>query len=266
MPRQRFAEHVVWITGAGTGIGRALAERVASEGGHVVLSGRRQDKLDEVKAAIEGAGGQATALAVDVTDEDALAAAVDQIVKEQGHLDVVVANAGFGVSGRFEKLTADDWRRQLDINVVGAASTVRAALGALKDRSGRVVLVGSVAAFTPYPTGAAYSASKAAIAAMGDVLSIELAGSGVSCTTIHPGFVESEIARVDNQGVHHPDRDDKRPQQLMWTADKAAKVMADAIYRRKRFFVFTGHGKVGVFLGRHTPGLLNFAMRQGAKR
>lgn len=260
---KRFTDKVVWITGAGTGIGKALALQLAGEGAHVVLSGRRQEKLDEARAAIVAAGGEASTTVCDVTDDAAVEAAVAGILEAHGRLDVAVANAGFGVAGRFEKLTTEDWRRQLDINVVGAATTVRAALPALTQSKGRAVLIGSVAAFTPYPTGAAYVASKAAIAGMGEVLSIELFKQGVTCTTIHPGFVESEIARVDNSGVHHPDKRDPRPQKLMWPADKAARVMADAIYKRKRSFVFTGHGKVGAFLGRHLPGVLHLAMRSG---
>jgi NAD(P)-dependent dehydrogenase (short-subunit alcohol dehydrogenase family) len=262
---KRFQDKVVWITGGGTGIGKALAQQLADEGAHVVLSGRRQDKLDEAQGDIAASGGDASTVVCDVADEASVEAAVATILEQRGHLDVAVANAGFGVAGRFEKLTTADWRRQFDINVIGAASTIRAALPALKERKGRAVLIGSVAAFTPYPSGSAYASSKAAIAAMGAVLSIELYGDGVSCTTIHPGFVESEIARVDNRGVHDPDRRDPRPQKLMWPADKAARVMADAIYKRKRSFVFTGHGKVGAFVGRHLPGVLHLAMRQGAK-
>jgi NAD(P)-dependent dehydrogenase (short-subunit alcohol dehydrogenase family) len=262
---RRFEGQIAWITGAGTGIGRALAQQLADEGAHVVLSGRRPDKLDEACAAIAERGGAASAVVCDVADEAAVEAAVASILEAHGRLDVAVANAGFGVGGRFEKLSADDWRRQLDINVVGAASTIRATLPALKQSRGRAVLIGSVAAFTPYPTGSAYAASKAAVAAMGEVIALEHHGDGVSCTTIHPGFVESEIARVDNRGVHHPERRDRRPQRLMWPADKAAKVMADAIYKRKRSFVFTGHGKVGAFVGRHLPGVLHLAMRKGGQ-
>ena len=98
-------------------------------------------------------------------------------------------------------------------------------------------------------------ASKFAIRGLGATLSAELSGSGVTCTTIHPGYVESEIAKVDNAGQFDPERKDKRPARIMWPADRAAKVMIGAIHRRQREFVFTGHGRFGAFMGRHFPGL-----------
>ena len=115
----------------------------------------------------------------------------------------------------------------------------------------------------PAPKTGAYTASKYALRAIGQTLSMELAGSGVTCTLLHPGFVESEIARVDNDGKHHPDREDKRPRQLMWPADRAARAMVDALHARKREMVFTGHGKVGAFLGQHMPGLVHLALTRG---
>ena len=85
-------------------------------------------------------------------------------------------------------------------------------------------------------------------------------GSGVSCTTIHPGFVESEIAQVDNEGRHDPSRKDPRPAKLMWSAEKAAKAMVGALHRRDREHVFTGHGKLAGFVGRHMPGVAHLLM------
>jgi short-subunit dehydrogenase len=82
----------------------------------------------------------------------------------------------------------------------------------------------------------------------------------VSCTTLHPGFVASEIAQVDNEGAFHPEKVDRRPRALMWPTDRAARVMLDAIARRRREVVFTAHGKAAAWLGRHAPGLLHFAM------
>ncbi|MCA9514117.1 MAG: SDR family oxidoreductase, partial [Myxococcales bacterium] len=194
----KFADSVVWVTGGGSGIGRALALEFAREGADVAVSGRRKDRLDEVVEAVEALGRRGLAVPCDVTDEAATGAAVATIVDGLGKLDVAVANAGFGVSGRFEKLTADDWRRQLDVNVVGTAITIKAALPQLREHKGRAVMIASVAGMVALPTSTAYSASKFAVRAMGLALSAELHGTGTTCTTIHPGFVESDIARVDN--------------------------------------------------------------------
>jgi NAD(P)-dependent dehydrogenase (short-subunit alcohol dehydrogenase family) len=252
----RFAEKVVWITGASAGIGRELARVFAEEGARVAVSARRRELLDEVVAELEAAGAIALAIPCDVTDEEAVAAAVDRVVERFGRLDVAVANAGFSVTGRVESLSAAEWRRQLDVNVVGVALTARYALPQLRATRGRLVLVGSAAAFLPVPGAGAYGASKAALRSLGETLSAELAGSGVTCTTLHPGFVESEIARVDNEGVHHPEARDRRPVRLMWPTRRAARVMVRAIHRRRREYVFTGHGRLGAFFGRHLPGVV----------
>lgn len=263
----RFDGLVVWITGGGSGIGQALALELADLGADVAVSGRRQDRLDEVVAAIEAKGRKAVGIRCDVTDEDDVFAAAKAVADAFGQIDVAIANAGYGVSGSIEQLTAADWRRQFDVNVVGAAITAKAALPYLRETKGRVVLVASVMGMMTMASQGAYAASKFAVRAIGLTLSQELHGSGVSCTTIYPGFVESEIARVDNDGNFDASRKDKRPSKMMWTAPKAAKVMAKAIAARKREFVFTGHGKLGAFLGRHSPGLVHFALtRQGAKK
>jgi len=250
-------DRVVWITGGGSGIGQALAEEVARHGAHVVVSGRRLERLEDVVQRIESAGGRGRPLVCDVTDEAQIASAVAQIVQTCGRLDVVVANAGFSVAGRLEKLTADDWRRQLDTNVVGLAVTAKHAIPELKKSRGRLALIGSVAGMVCAPGVGAYHASKHAVRAIGQTLAMELHGTGISVTTIHPGFVESEIAQVDNSGVFRPEVRDRRPQRLMWSAEDAARVMARAIDRRKREYVFTYHGKLAGWLGRHAPGLVH---------
>ena len=188
------------------------------------------------------------------------------IVEAFGALDVAVANAGFSVAGKLEKISADDWRRQFDVNVVGAASTARVALPELKKSRGRVVFIASVSGLLCTPGMSAYSSSKFALRAIGLTLSQELSGTGVSCTTIHPGFIESEIAKVDNQGVYHEDRGDPRPAQLMWSAEDAAKVMVKAIHKRKREYVLTWHGKFGAFLGQHAPSLVHFVMTRASSK
>lgn len=262
---RRFDNKIVWITGGGSGIGKALALAFGKEGATVAVSGRREDRLQEVVEALASQGGKGLAVRCDVTDEASVAEAVQKVVRTLGGLDVAVANAGFSVAGRVEKLSAADWRRQLDVNVIGVAMTARYAIPHLRERKGRLALIGSVASMLVSPGMGAYSASKYAVRAIGQTLAAELHGTGVSCTTIHPGFIESEIAQVDNQGRFDPQREDRRPKNLMWPADRAARVMVDAIARRKREYTFTGHGKVGAFAGRHMPGLLHFGMTRNRK-
>jgi len=262
-----YQGHTAWITGGGSGIGRALALELASQGADVAVSGRREDKIEAVAEEIRALGRRGLALPCDVRDETQVSETVDRVAAEFGKLDVAIANAGFAVGGPIESLTADQLRNQLEVNVVGATMTAKFALQHLRESKGRLGLVGSVAAFTPLEKNGAYCASKAALRAIGLTLSIELAGTGTTCTTLHPGFVTSEISQVDNAGAFHADRKDKRPQNLMWPADKAAKVMLKAMWKRKNEHVFTGHGKVGAALGQHVPGLVVFAQsRQRRQR
>ncbi|MBH1959895.1 MAG: SDR family NAD(P)-dependent oxidoreductase [Flavobacteriia bacterium] len=258
-------ENVVWITGASSGIGKALAREWAGLGYKVVLSARRRDLLEELAAEIAASGGEALVIPCDILDESGIEMAVEQLILAWGRMDVVMANAGFGVFGSIENLTAKDWSRQLQGNVTGLALTVKYALPHLKKTGGRIGLVGSVGAFLPNPNLSAYGASKAAVHSIGLSLQVELMGTGVSCTTLHPGFVASEIARMDNDGVWHPERTDTRPAHLIWPAEKAAKVMVRAVIRRKRNYVFTAHGRLFVGLQRWLPGVMRTIISKSPK-
>ncbi len=257
---------VAWVTGSSSGIGAAVALELARQGADVALSARRADRLQETARQVEALGRRALCVPCDVVDDAQVAAAVAHIVATFGRLDVAVANAGMSVMGKFESLSDDQWRRQIDINVNGVASTARHALPELRKTGGRLALVASVSGLICIPGGSAYCASKFAVRALGLTLSQELQGSGVSCTTIHPGFVASEITQIDNDGHRHPERRDPRPQALMWPTEKAARVMVRAIEKRRREYVFTGHGKVGAWLGQHLPGLVHFAVSRGGGR
>src|SRR5687767_5470987 len=119
MSKDRFKGAVVWITGASSGIGRELARKFAGEGAHVAISGRRVDRLQAVAGDVERQGRQGLVVPCDVRQEREIRDALAKIADHFGRLDVAVANAGMGVGGRIEKLTAADWQRQLETNVIG---------------------------------------------------------------------------------------------------------------------------------------------------
>lgn len=260
-----FDGQVAWITGGGSGLGAACAQELAQQGAKVAISGRRVDRLEAVVQSIKAAGGEAIALPCDVSRDDDVADAVHALIGEWGQLDLLLANAGFGVAGRYDKLALADWQRQFDVNVFGLLRCVYAAMPHLKKTRGRIGLVGSVMAYITLPANGPYAASKHAVRVIGETLAAELQGTGVSCTTIHPGFVATEIAQVDNQGQFHGDKKDPRPKHLMWTSEDAARVMVKAMHRRKRQYVFTAHGKFAVFMGRHFPNLF-FRLTRGKPR
>ncbi|RAR50345.1 SDR family NAD(P)-dependent oxidoreductase [Flavobacterium lacus] len=260
-----FQNHIVWITGASSGIGRAVAIEFAKQGATVAVTARRIDELDKLVSEIKNFGGKAKAFYCDILEEKSIQSCTQKIIQEFNKLDVAVANAGFGVFGKMEDLTQEEWRRQLEGNVIGLALTAKYALPHLKQTKGRLALVGSVGAYLPNPYVGAYGASKAAVNSIGLTFQVELQGTGVSCTTLHPGFVKSEIARIDNHGVWHPDRKDPRPAKMMWPTEKAAQVMVKAIWQRKRNYIFTAHGKIFIWIQRLFPSVMRKLMAKAPK-
>jgi short-subunit dehydrogenase len=261
----KFPDHVVLITGASSGIGRALARELAREGAKLVLLARRRERLESLCAELTAAGAQVLAHSGDVTQRADLDAAVALAVAQFGRLDMAVANAGFGVVGAVEELRLDDFRRQFDTNVFGVLETIKACLPELRKTRGRIVLIGSVAGYISMPNSAPYSMSKFAVRALALALEPELEASGVAVTLISPGFIASEIRQVDNRGVHHPHAKEKLPAWLVMPADVAARKIVSAAYRRRREAIVTVHGKVFVWLARFAPWVWTLAARRGAK-
>lgn len=263
--RQRFAGSVVFITGASSGIGAALSLEFAREGADVVLAARRRDRLESVAAGIGAIGRRAVVAPCDVTREGDLERAAAAGRAAFGKLDVVVANAGFGVTGVLERLSLDDYRRQLETNVFGVLRTVYATLDDLKKSRGRLVVIGSVSGYIALAGSSPYSMSKFAVRALADSLGHELAEHGVSVTLISPGFVESEIRQVDNRGILRTEKPAPRiSAPMVMATPTAARKIVGAVVRRRREVVITALGKVSVFLHRHAPGLLAQIIRRFA--
>jgi short-subunit dehydrogenase len=262
----RFAGRVVLITGASSGIGAALAREFARQGADLVLAARRLPRLRELASELGAAGRRAIAVECDVTEDGALERAVSEALEAFGRLDVAVANAGFGVVGPLERLTLDDYRRQFETNVFGVIRTTAAALPALRKSRGALVLIGSVSGHVPTAGASAYAMSKAALQALAGSLRAEVVADGVGVVLVSPGFVESEIRRVDNRGVHRPHARDPVPRWLVVSTERAARVIVRAVARRRREVVVTGHGKMAVWLARYFPSVLAFALERGAYR
>ena len=184
-----MADPVFLITGASTGIGAATARHAAEAGYRLVLAARSVERLNDLASEL---GGEDRALAVqcDVTEWDQQTAMVEQALTRFGQLDVAFANAGFGAKRGFLEESPEHWRSMVLTNVYGAALTIRAALPALKESRGHLLLTGSVAGRRALP-GSLYSATKWAVTALGESARQELNGTGVRVTLIEPGMVDT---------------------------------------------------------------------------
>ncbi|HUN62614.1 MAG TPA: SDR family NAD(P)-dependent oxidoreductase [Candidatus Sulfotelmatobacter sp.] len=260
-----FHNKSVLITGASSGIGEELALQLAQLDARLTLTARRRELLDALAQKI-AATGKAAPLVVpaDVTHDADLPHAVSEALRVHNRLDIVIANAGFGVVGAFKKLTLEDYRRQFETNVFGLLRTVYAALPAIEKSQGNVVLIGSVAGWGATPGASPYAMSKFAVRALANSITAELALSSVKVTLISPGFVASNIRRVDNQGTLHAGANEPIPAWLVMPTDKAVRQILRAIARGQREAIITGHGKALVAIQRFAPWILRAAGRRMA--
>lgn len=202
-----------FVTGASSGIGRALALELAAGGVHVAIAARREPELREVAELVESRGGRALVVPLDVADPAAVKAAVARADQELGSLDLVVANAGVSHAAAAPLLSVEQTSTLVDINVRGALATLVAAIPAMMaQKRGHLVGVSSLAGRRGLPGFGAYSASKAALSTFLETLRVELAPMGIHVTDVQPGFVETPLVQ---KGLH--------PTPFMWPVERAAK-------------------------------------------
>jgi NAD(P)-dependent dehydrogenase (short-subunit alcohol dehydrogenase family) len=191
-----LAGRVALVTGAGSGIGAASAERLARAGARVALVGRTAQELEQVASRIRDAGGQARVAVADVADAEAMQRAADETAREWGRLDVVFANAGVnGVWAPIEELAPEEFESTLRTNLLGTFLTIKYAVPHLKQQGGSVIVCASVNGTRVFSnTGAtAYSASKAGQVAMTKMLALELAKHRVRVNVVCPGAIDTNI-------------------------------------------------------------------------
>ncbi len=187
---------VAFVTGGGSGIGEAAGRLLAEQGAKVVLISRTKSELEQVVSDIKDKGGEATALEADVSDSETLKAAVDETVSTYGRLDIVFANAGVnGTWAGIEDLSEDDFRKTVDINLVGTFLTIKYAVPHLKQQGGSVVVTASVNGTRMFSNSGAtaYASTKAAQVALTKMLALELAPQKIRVNVICPGAIDTEI-------------------------------------------------------------------------
>ncbi len=236
-----FDGRVVAITGAGSGIGRALALEAAARGAHLALSDVHADRVAETAALVPSGDRRVTTAALDVADRAAVHAWADDVVADHGSVNEIINNAGVALLAPVAELTIEDFRWLMDINFWGVVHGTDAFLPHLKAAgSGHVVNISSVFGLMAIPSQAAYNASKFAVGGYTDALRIELEveGSQVSATTIHPGGIKTNIARDARGNADDPalraESERSFDAVARTTPEKAARQILDSVEKNRR--------------------------------
>jgi NADP-dependent 3-hydroxy acid dehydrogenase YdfG len=226
---KRIKASTVFITGASSGIGRAIAIEYAKRGAHVVVSARREPELVSLCDQITAAGaGRATPMVLDVGDFDAAYAAARKAETILGSLDMVIANAGVGSSAHAARLPLKSVVHTMNINATGAMATLMGAIPIMMgQRAGHIVGVSSLAGRRALPGSSDYSASKAALSTFLEGLRLDLEPAGLRITDVQPGFVDTAMTQKNDF-----------PMPFMWDAPRAARYIADRLERAPGIVAF----------------------------
>lgn len=196
----QLANQIAVVTGAGRGIGRAIALKFAAEGADVVCVSRTAENSEKVANEIKALGRKSWSHAVDVADSAAVAAAAEKILSEVGHIDILVNNAGVTRDGLLMRMSEADWDAVLDTNLKGAFSFTKAFTRALlKQRSGRIINVASVIGLIGNAGQANYSASKAGLIGFTKAIAREFGSRGITVNALAPGFIETDMTAALNE-------------------------------------------------------------------
>jgi short-subunit dehydrogenase len=257
------------VTGASSGIGKALCLALAPQRPRLVLAARDAARLEEVAAACRAAGAETLVVPTDVTSPDECRHLVDRTIGTLGSLDVLVNNAGIGMMSRFDEIEdLGIYERLMKVNYLGCVYATHYALPHLKKSRGQIVVMSSLAGLTGVPTRTGYAASKHAVFGFFDSLRIELDGSGVSVTIVAPYFVLSEIHRrasgPDGKALgRSPMQEDK-----IMTAETCAALTVAGMERRARLVITNWRGGrlsrlLRIFAPGIVDGLAKKAVREG---
>lgn len=271
-----FDGRVAAITGAGSGIGRALAKDLASRGAHLALSDIDEVGLAETVAQCEGSAVKVTSQHLDVADREAVQAWADQVVAVHGKVNLIFNNAGVSLDATIEGMSYDDFEWLMNINFWGVVHGTKAFLPHLKATGeGHIVNISSVFGLISVPSQSAYNAAKFGVRGFTDALRMELdmAACGVSCTTIHPGGIKTNIvrnARMDESvsalgGSAATARDDF-DKIAMTTPEKAARQILAAVEKDRRRALIGPDAKAIDFVSRLPAALYQRVLVRGAKR
>lgn len=247
---------VVIITGASSGIGRALAIEYAKRGASLTIAARRIDLLNELKAVLPN--NEILVIQTDVTIEKECKNLIESTIRQYGRIDVLINNAGLSMRALFDDIELSAFKHVIDVNFYGTVFCTKYALPHLISSKGSLVGIISVAGHVGLPARSAYSASKFAIRGFLDTIRLENLFTGLHVLVAAPGFTASEVRKSALKADGTPQGETPRVEEKMMSAEKCAYLIANSIEKRQRSLVLTFlEGKLSVFLSKYFPILLD---------
>jgi NAD(P)-dependent dehydrogenase (short-subunit alcohol dehydrogenase family) len=263
-----YTDKIVIITGAASGIGRALGVELARLGAIVVMADVQTKMLEDVVASITQDGYKVKAKTLDVTNSEAVKALVGDTAAEYGRLDYIFNNAGIAVGGEVRDCSIDDWRNVLNVNLFGVINGVAAAYPLMvKQGFGHIINTSSIAGLVPFPYEIPYVASKHGVVGLSNALRIEGADLGVNVSVVCPGLIRTPIYHTSK--IIKINRDkflESLPERLWITPEKCALQILHGVKRNKAIIVVTHLAKILWWLYRIYPGVILWMMEREIKK
>ena len=248
-----FKDKIFVVTGASSGIGKAIAIEAAKQGANVALAARNIDKLNDVAKVIEGFGTKALPVKTDVSNREDAKNLIEKTIENFGKIDVLVNNAGVSMRAMFDQLDLDVFEKVMNINFMGTVYCTKYAIEHILKQKGSIVGVSSVSGYTPLPARTAYCSSKYAMYGFLTTLRIENIKRGLHVLIAHPGFTESEIRKHALLADGREQGNTPRKEEKMMTSEEVAIRILKGIKKRKRVQIMSTIGKTAWILEKFVP-------------
>ena len=250
-------DKVVVITGGSSGIGKALAEEFGNKGSKILITGRKQEALNQAVSELAARGIEISGLQSDVSQEADNARMAEEAINRYGKIDILINNAGISMRALFEEVDLDVVRKVMDINFYGAMYATKYCLPSIIENKGSVIGISSIAGFRGLPGRTGYSASKFALQGFLEVLRTEMLKKGVHVLTACPGFTASNIRKRSLTADGSQQGESPREEDKMMTAEACARHIYHATVKRKKYLILTTQGKFTVFMNKWFPGFMD---------